>query len=903
MDNDYEKKKSFTGYYVESVNTGKVTAYRDLCGTLVKTGFGSSLPSNGMSESVYYADVSSYGQHYTLYDINAPANYTFVGIDADCGSLMSGRDDTWLWDASSDITITFRYGANFTVRFEANGGTGEMDGIFRVFGAGSHKPQDALPMCAFARQGKVFAGWNTAEDGSGTAIADGAEIDEAFNGVVTEGGQSVVLYAQWRDHNIVVTKADVEGGADVSSVGTLQLFSASDGYVSPVAQEGADHVLRFEGEVDGKYRVSCLMDGKSATDFAWESRGVKFGSLYRLEYDIDFTGGTLNTAVEYGFAKKPLYRVEVKSPHGTVSVSPSEDSAGGMYIKGRTLAFAVTPDAGYAVSRVSFVDLDSYLVSEATIADGTVILSGILSNVRLVVDYKVVDYALSASVDGPSEVAFEQVSVTLGGKEAESGNIGDVAVFSATLKTGYSFGGWYDASGAKVSDAIRYEAVVQGDIALSARARASVSFGIEYDGEGDETCSVEVDGAPYELGTAIGVTLGDSLSYRLVLGERTGGVPWKFDCWMDGETVLPSQESGILSPTGSVSMTAMVAASVSRTLKVYLAYIDEGQGATRLEDAEKSPDAVVCSDATAEAFGSGPVLAGSGNERPFTFTFDRTKVVRLTAALSVQFLMEDAEGLFRCFSTVAPGDGVSTIPEDSVLTRSTDLTLMLNTAERTLYAYYGGASVVRTSVAYASLSDSTMGTIAVVATDPADEQAAIADDGMSAMATQGKTLTLLATPVNGYRFAGWYDTSMATGNAVSGDARVVISVRSERTLYAKFTQDTNAICEWEGEPVPKAVVWRSKTYESSRPFCPSACRVDALGYVGDGKGTLLELEVGMFSAPNAAATSKARLVNIASQDARRLPVLRPERYVQVEVKANVEIDAVAVGTSMGGLAQ
>ena len=195
-----------------------------------------------------------------------------------------------------------------------------------------------------------------------------------------------------------------------------------------------------------------------------------------------------------------------------------------------------------------------------------------------------------------------------------------------------------------------------------------------------------------------------------------------------------------------------------------------------------------------------------------------------------------------------------------------------------------------------------MGSLAVVAADPEDAAASVAPDGMSATATQGRTLTVRATPANGWRFAGWFADAAAVGTPMLAAATAEVRVTARRTLYAKFAKDAHAICEWEGSSESKALVWRSKTYEASRPFRPSACRVDARGYPGDGRGTLLELTVSAFSSPDAAPTSEITLSNISSQNARRLPMRRPERFMQVAVKANVEVDALLVGTSMGGLA-
>ncbi|MEE1029555.1 MAG: InlB B-repeat-containing protein, partial [Alphaproteobacteria bacterium] len=46
---------------------------------------------------------------------------------------------------------------------------------------------------AFTRDGYTFGGWNTAENGSGTAYADSASVENLTN----ENGATVTLYAQW----------------------------------------------------------------------------------------------------------------------------------------------------------------------------------------------------------------------------------------------------------------------------------------------------------------------------------------------------------------------------------------------------------------------------------------------------------------------------------------------------------------------------------------------------------------------------------------------------------------------------------------------------------------------------------------------------------------------------------
>lgn len=221
------------------------------------------------------------------------------------------------------------------------------------------------------------------------------------------------------------------------------------------------------------------------------------------------------------------------------------------------------------------------------------------------------------------------------------------------------------------------------------------------------------------------------------------------------------------------------------------------------------------------------------------------------------------------------------------------------TAALDIYALIGDidpSAPVTVTFAYANGTDATEGSFSVDGV-PGPQVKTLSYDE-----TVAPSVTLATLPENGFEFAGWFANADGMGDPIAvGDGGVLV-VAYSRTIYALFVQNDHAICEWEGAETPKPMTWRSKTYESSKPFNPSACRVDARGYAGDGKGTVLALTVDMFSAPDAAATATARLTNIANQDARRLPVRRMERYMQVAVKANTEIDTLLVGTAMEGLA-
>ena len=72
-------------------------------------------------------------------------------------------------------------GANHTVTFNSNGGTGTMS-------TQTANVPTALTANTFTRTGYTFSGWNTAAGGGGTAYANGATYSFAAD---------ITLYAQW----------------------------------------------------------------------------------------------------------------------------------------------------------------------------------------------------------------------------------------------------------------------------------------------------------------------------------------------------------------------------------------------------------------------------------------------------------------------------------------------------------------------------------------------------------------------------------------------------------------------------------------------------------------------------------------------------------------------------------
>ena len=89
-------------------------------------------------------------------------------------------------DGISESPYTFQ---TYDVVFNANGGTGSMEKQRFVYNANP----TALSKNIFTRDGYVFIGWNTKDDGTGTAYAD----KEKVQNLTDVAGGTVTLYAQW----------------------------------------------------------------------------------------------------------------------------------------------------------------------------------------------------------------------------------------------------------------------------------------------------------------------------------------------------------------------------------------------------------------------------------------------------------------------------------------------------------------------------------------------------------------------------------------------------------------------------------------------------------------------------------------------------------------------------------
>lgn len=148
--------------------------------------------SNVVTFNANAADATgSTGPQASATSVNLTANgfsrtgYTFAGWNTDQNGNGTPYTDEQSYDFSADLTLWAQWTevapTTHTATFEPNGGTGTAT---TQVTSGTV----ALDLNTFTREGYVFAGWNTQQDGQGTPYADGATFD--FSSDQT-------LWAQW----------------------------------------------------------------------------------------------------------------------------------------------------------------------------------------------------------------------------------------------------------------------------------------------------------------------------------------------------------------------------------------------------------------------------------------------------------------------------------------------------------------------------------------------------------------------------------------------------------------------------------------------------------------------------------------------------------------------------------
>lgn len=834
------------------------------------------------------SSISSPGYGYNYY-ATGPTAVASSGCKF-IGWLYNGKIQSKMAYVAADYSVTAIFASQFTLSFNTNGGTGSMDSQTYYGGAETYAPQGNIPANTFTKSGYVFTGWNTSASGTGTTIANTASVSSVFDALSPAAGGTVTLYAQWRRPTVYIKNTN-------TSVGSLKLYRNSIASAHLVATESGGYLAADVSA--GTYLVVCtssnplyvgggLSDGTTIVAATTDSAGNNVTTVaLSSAYNGNFFFNKLTT-YNVTFASSPVDGGSATIAKTSGSTDADED---GKWLP-QVLRFFITPATGYDCASLHVVDAVDGTSSQPAVANPPVSpayyqcdLSQMDDDVTVDLIFTKQKFNVGVEVDSASaSVGNVTVNEATGG--VSDVEYGSSVTFRAALKNGvsaddYAFEGWY-LDGARISTDAELSYEITKAVTLVAKFATKVAIGIAFTDNREDTstaiapaATLVLNGTTYEIDAATTnsdfVVLGASVSWTV-----TPGASWFFNAFYaptdtEYKSALDYERIGTVEAVGEalhiVARLTTVKIQSSAVVKVHV-----NDPATDID-----PDA------------DNPAITASGFETTiadggYSFTLDGTWQIVFSAKATIT--VGGVEYAFNCFATDVP-----TSTGYKVLSREINYKRTLNSPKVTIYALYGAFAEVEMSVAYGTGSDRTMGVISIGGESNAESGAA----KVSVVAKQGTTVVAAATAKNGYRFKGWYYNGNVSGEPDETEATLAIFVTSERTILAAFEKARDAIYEWEGSDENKMMEWKSKVYAASRPFNPSALRVDTNGYpVG-------EVRVGMFSAPDVAETAVSILKNVASQNSRRLPKRRPERYLQVAVKNDNEVDRILVGTSMEGV--
>ena len=266
--------------------------------------------------------------------------YHFKEWEVMSGGVTIENDKFTMPDSDVEVKAIFEEDAppvpaEYTVRFNANGGDGTMEDVTGVSGSYT------LPACGFTEpEGKQFKGWSTSADGS------------VISGTTYEVSSDTTFYAIWesKEYYIIVMdgKATIGAGSEISK-----------------ATQGTTITLTANAAPDGKVFDKWVVESGSTT---LEDANSETTTFIMPDSEV-------SVKVTYKNAPVTTYSLttQVNGGHGTISASKTG------LTEGFTETVIFTPDDGYEIDIVTVngvaTDVLSNILNVTMDADKTVIVT------------------------------------------------------------------------------------------------------------------------------------------------------------------------------------------------------------------------------------------------------------------------------------------------------------------------------------------------------------------------------------------------------------------------------------------------------------------------------------------------------------------------------------------------
>ncbi|MFX3636379.1 MAG: beta strand repeat-containing protein, partial [Candidatus Pristimantibacillus sp.] len=394
--------------------------------------------------------------------------YTFTGWNtAANGSGTSYAAGATLTMGMANVTLYAQWTANptYKVLYNGNGSTGgtaptdsgtyETGASATVLGKGS-----------LLRTGYMFAGWNTAANGSGTSYTAGATL--------TMGVANVTLYAQWTanpTYKVLYNGNGNNGGTVPTDSGTYETGTTAA-------------VL---GNTGSLVRAGYTFTG-------WNTAANGSGTSYAAGATL--TMGVANVTLYAQWTANPTYKVLYNGNGSTGGTAPTDS---GTYETGATAT--VLGNTGSLVrTGYAFTGWNTAANGSGTsYAAGATLTMGV-ANVTLYAQWTAnptykVTYNGNGSTGGTAPT--DSGTYETGASATVLGNSGSL------VRTGYMFAGWNTAANGSGTSYAAAATLTMGvaNVTLYAQWTANPTYKVLYNGNGSTGGTAPTDSGTYETGT------------------------------------------------------------------------------------------------------------------------------------------------------------------------------------------------------------------------------------------------------------------------------------------------------------------------------------------------------------------------------------------------------------------
>ena len=386
---------------------------------------------NPNAEKVSY---SAAQEAYTLQNPTRP-NYTFAGWYSD--AKFKTKVTQIKAGSFGDKVFYAKWTANkYTIKFDANGGTGK---AMKNLSNCAYDKDYMLTKAGYQKAGYTFAGWNTKEDGTGTAYENQAVINGlALLGTESVNDAAVTFYAQWTINNYDISFAGIEGVDNSVNKDTPATYTVESEAITlkVPSKEG----YTFKGwYTDAKYKKAVSYDKAADTYIA-----VKSGSTGDVTFYAKWT------ANKY-----------------TIKFDANGASGKGMKNLSATYDKAVTlSNVSYKKTGFEFTGWNTQADGSGTAFENKEVISNLAATgtITLYAQWEIATY----------KIAYHAGAYAVNPNTTATYQYGDALNLSAPEKEGYIFKGWY--SDAAFKKAVKKDAATGEYIAIKVTDSGDKAF-------------------------------------------------------------------------------------------------------------------------------------------------------------------------------------------------------------------------------------------------------------------------------------------------------------------------------------------------------------------------------------------------------------------------------------------